>query len=127
MLRRMLKSKIHRATITQADLHYEGSVTIDDDLMNAADLLPNEQVSIWNITNGNRFDTYALRGKPGSGVICVNGAAARLVAPGDLVIIASYVDLENAEAKTWEPHLVFVDERNRIKAESKVANLSALS
>jgi len=122
----MLKSKIHRATVTQADLHYEGSVTIDDLLLRATDIIPNEQVSIWNITNGNRFDTYALRGQPGSGVICVNGAAARLVAPGDLVIIASYVDLEDAEAQEWEPHLVFVDERNRIKADGKTAKLSAL-
>jgi aspartate 1-decarboxylase len=115
MRRTMLKSKIHRATVTQADLHYEGSVTIDDLLMRAADLLPNEKVSIWNITNGARFDTYALRGEAGSGVICVNGAAARLVSPSDLVIIASYVEMEDAEARAWEPHLVFVDERNRIK------------
>lgn len=126
MRRTMLKSKIHRATVTQADLHYEGSVTIDDNLLQAADILPNEQVSIWNITNGNRFETYALRGEPGSGVICINGAAARLVSPGDLVIIASYVELEDQEAKQWEPHLVFVDEKNRMKAGCvNVAKLSA--
>ncbi|MDP8225086.1 MAG: aspartate 1-decarboxylase [Candidatus Lernaella stagnicola] len=126
MRRTMLKSKIHRATVTQADLHYEGSVTIDDILLRAADILPNEQVSVWNITNGNRFDTYALRGEVGSGVICVNGAAARLVSPGDLVIIASYVGMDDAEAKQWEPHLVFVDERNRMKAEADPANLHSV-
>ena len=125
MRRKMLKSKIHRATITQADLHYEGSVTIDDKLLRATDILPNEVVSIWNITNGSRLDTYALRGEAGSGAVCVNGAAARLVSPGDLVIIASYVEMEEEEAKKWEPHLVFVDERNRIKAESTIAQLSA--
>ncbi len=126
MQRKMLKSKIHRATVTQADLHYEGSVTIDDNLMRAADILPNEFVSIWNITNGQRFDTYALRGEPGSGVICVNGAAARMVAPGDMVIIASWVRLDEAEAQNWEPHLVFVDERNRIKADTHIARMSAI-
>jgi aspartate 1-decarboxylase len=94
----MLKSKIHRATVTQADLHYEGSVTIDQNLLNAADILPYEMVSIWNITNGNRFDTYALAGEPGSGVVCVNGAAARMVSPGDLIIIATFVAMDEAEA-----------------------------
>jgi aspartate 1-decarboxylase len=126
MRRTMLKSKIHRATVTQADLHYEGSVTIDDNLLRAADILPNEQVAIWNITNGNRFQTYALRGEAGSGVICINGAAARMVSPGDLVIIASYTEMETKEAVEWEPHLVFVDERNRIKTSSNPAHLSAL-
>ena len=125
MKRTMLKSKIHRATVTQADLHYEGSVTIDQNLLEAADILPYEMVSIWNITNGNRFDTYALSGEPGSGVVCVNGAAARLVSPGDLIIIATFVGMDDAEAKAIEPKLVFVDERNRIKAGSKVARISA--
>ncbi len=125
MRRTMLKSKIHRATVTQADLHYEGSVTIDQNLLNAADILPYEMVSIWNITNGNRFDTYALAGEPGSGVVCVNGAAARMVSPGDLIIIATFVAMDEAEAKAVEPRLVFVDERNRIKAGSKVSQLSA--
>ncbi|NLH48673.1 MAG: aspartate 1-decarboxylase [Myxococcales bacterium] len=124
MRRTMLKSKIHRATVTQADLHYEGSVTIDDLLLRAADIIPNEKVSIWNITNGSRFDTYALRGQAGSGVVCVNGAAARLVSPGDLVIIASYVEMDEQEAHQWEPHLVFVDERNRIKADAKTVRLA---
>ncbi len=125
MKRTMLKSKIHRATVTQADLHYEGSVTIDQNLLEAADILPYEMVSIWNITNGNRFDTYALSGEPSSGVVCVNGAAARLVSPGDLIIIATFVGMDDAEARAIEPKLVFVDERNRIKAGSKVARISA--
>ncbi len=115
MDRMMLKSKIHRATVTHADLNYEGSVTIDRNLLDAADILENEVVQVWNITNGNRFDTYALVGERESGVICINGAAARLVAPGDKVIIASYVTMPDAEAKAWEPKLVFVDESNRQK------------
>jgi aspartate 1-decarboxylase len=125
MRRTMLKSKIHRATVTQANLHYEGSVTIDDHLMRAADLLEHEKVSIWNVTNGSRFDTYALRGEPGSGVICVNGAAARLVSAGDLVIIASYAEMDDAEARQWQPRLVFVDERNRVKVGVHAAKRSA--
>ncbi len=114
MERKMLKSKIHRAVVTGADLHYEGSVTIDRELMEAADIIPYEAVSIWNVTNGNRFETYAIEGEPGSGVICINGAAARMVAPQDLVIIASFVDMDDAEARNHEPRLVFVDERNRM-------------
>jgi aspartate 1-decarboxylase len=114
MERKMLKSKIHRATLTGADLHYEGSVTIDRDLMDAADILPYEAVSIWNVTNGNRFETYAIEGERGSGVVCVNGAAARLVAPHDLVIIAVFVSMTEEEALKHEPKLVFVDEKNRM-------------
>jgi aspartate 1-decarboxylase len=114
MERKMLKSKIHRATVTGADLHYEGSVTIDKDLMEAADIIPYEAVAIWNVTNGNRFETYAIEGEPGSGVICINGAAARMVAPKDLVIIACFVGMNDAEAHSHEPKLVFVDERNRM-------------
>jgi len=110
----MLKSKIHRATVTGADLHYEGSVTIDRDLMDAADIVSYEKVAVWNVTNGGRLETYAIEGERGSGVICLNGAAARLVAPRDLVIIASFVNMENAEAIKYEPKLVFVDEENRI-------------
>jgi aspartate 1-decarboxylase len=108
----MLKSKIHRATVTGADLHYEGSVTIDRDLMDAADIVSYEKVAVWNVTNGNRLETYAIEGERGSGVICLNGAAARLMAPKDLVIIASFVNMENAEAIKYEPKLVFVDEQN---------------
>ncbi|AJE03323.1 aspartate 1-decarboxylase [Geobacter pickeringii] len=112
MERKMLKSKIHRATVTGADLHYEGSITIDLDLMEASDIIPYEAVAIWNVTNGNRFETYAIEGERGSGVICINGAAARLVAPKDLVIIASFVNMENEEALNYEPKLVFVDDKN---------------
>ncbi len=114
MERKMLKSKIHRAVVTGADLHYEGSVTIDRELMDAADIIPYEAVTIWNVTNGNRFETYAIEGEPGSGVICINGAAARMVAPKDLVIIASFVGMDDAEARSHEPRLVFVDEETRI-------------
>ena len=114
MQRKMLKSKIHRATLTGADLQYEGSVTIDKDLMEAADIIAYEAVCVWDVNNGSRFETYAIEGERGSGVVCVNGAAARLVAPNDLVIIASFVSMDNAEALVHEPKLVFVDERNMI-------------
>lgn len=114
MERKMLKSKIHRAVVTGADLHYEGSVTIDKELMEAADIIPYEAVSIWNVTNGNRFETYAIEGGRASGVICVNGAAARMVAPKDLVIIACFINMNDAEARNHEPRLIFVDERNRM-------------
>jgi aspartate 1-decarboxylase len=110
----MLKSKIHRATITGADVHYEGSVTIDRALMDAADLLPHEAVSVWDVTNGARFETYVIPGQPGSGVVCVNGAAARLVAQGDLVIVASFAEYDEVEAAAHEPVNVFVDERNSV-------------
>lgn len=112
MNRTMLKSKIHRATITMADLNYEGSIAIDTDLLTPADILAFEKVAVWNITNGNRFETYAIEERAGSGMICVNGAAARLVSPGDKIIIASWVELGDAEAKTHEPKLVFVDDHN---------------
>jgi len=115
MSRKMLRAKIHRATVTQADVHYEGSITIDRRLMDATDLLPNEAVCVWNVTNGNRFETYAVEGAPDSGVICVNGAAAHLVSPGDLVIIAAYTWLEEEAARAYEPKVVFVDERNRMR------------
>jgi aspartate 1-decarboxylase len=114
MDRKMLKSKIHRATVTGADLHYEGSITIDRDLMEAADIIPYEAVCIWDVDNGSRFETYAIEGERGSGVICINGAAARMVAPRDLVIIASFVNMANDEALRHEPKLVFVDDKNRI-------------
>jgi aspartate 1-decarboxylase len=115
MYRTMLKSKIHRATVTQADLHYVGSVTIDETLMTAADLLPGEQVSIVDITNGSRLETYVIPGEPGSGVIGINGAAAHLVHPGDLVILISYAQMDAAEAVSFQPRIVFVDADNRIK------------
>ncbi|ANE78999.1 aspartate 1-decarboxylase [Mycobacterium adipatum] len=113
MLRTMLKSKIHRATVTQADLHYVGSVTIDADLMDAADLLEGEQVTIVDIDNGNRLITYAITGERGSGVIGINGAAAHLVHPGDLVILIAYATMEDAQARAYQPRIVFVDAANR--------------
>ena len=109
------KSKIHRATVTGADLNYEGSVTIDADLMDAADILPNEQVQILNVNNGERFDTYAIRGQRGSGVICLNGPAARLAHVGDTVIILTYAVMEREELLRHAPTIVAVDERNRIR------------
>ncbi|WP_018654651.1 aspartate 1-decarboxylase [Actinomadura flavalba] len=116
MFRTMFKSKIHRATVTQADLHYVGSLTIDQDLMDAADLLPGEQVHIVDIDNGARLETYLIAGERGSGVIGINGAAARLVAPGDLVIIISYAQMSDADARSFEPNVVHVDRSNRIIA-----------
>ena len=114
MFRTMLKSKIHRATVTQADLHYVGSVTVDEDLMEAADLLEGEQVAIVDVTNGARLETYVITGPRGSGVIGINGAAARLVHPGDLVILIGYGQMDDAEARTRKPRVVFVDADNRI-------------
>jgi aspartate 1-decarboxylase len=114
MMRIMMKSKIHRATVTQADLDYVGSVTLDAALMEAADLLEGEQVAIVDITNGARIETYVIPGERGSGVIGINGAAAHLVHPGDLVIIMSYAVLDDAEARALEPRVVHVDENNRI-------------
>lgn len=115
MTRKMLKSKIHRATVTEANIEYEGSVTIDSELLRAADILPYEEVDIWNCSNGARLATYVIEGEPGSREICVNGAAAHLVKPGDTVIIASWVQLDEAEARDWEAERVFVDSRNRIR------------
>lgn len=115
MYRTMLKSKVHRATVTQADLHYVGSVTVDEKLMRAADLLPGEQVSIVDITNGARLETYVIAGPADSGVLGINGAAAHLVHPGDLVILISYAQMEDAEAASFQPRIVFVDRENRIK------------
>jgi aspartate 1-decarboxylase len=114
MIRTMMKSKIHRATVTQADLHYVGSVTVDLDLLEAADLLPGELVHIVDIDNGNRLETYTIAGERGSGVIGINGAAARLVHPGDLVILIAYGQMEDAEAREFKPRVVFVDRDNRI-------------
>ena len=114
MMRIMMKSKIHRATVTQADLDYVGSVTLDAALMEAADLLEGEQVAIVDITNGARIETYVIPGERGSGVIGINGAAAHLVHPGDLVIIMSYAVLSDAEARSLQPSVVHVDEKNRI-------------
>ncbi|MEY9944480.1 aspartate 1-decarboxylase [Kitasatospora sp. GAS1066B] len=114
MLRTMFKSKIHRATVTQADLHYVGSVTVDQDLLDAADILPGELVHIVDINNGARLETYTIAGPRGTGVIGINGAAARLVHPGDLVILIAYGQMDTAEAKAYQPTVVFVDAENKI-------------
>jgi aspartate 1-decarboxylase len=117
MKRTMFKSKIHRATVTHADLTYEGSVTIDEVLMRAADILPYEKVAVWNATNGSRLETYAIAGEPDSGIICMNGAAARHAQPGDVVILATFAEgVDEAEAKNWKPTVVRVDGSNRIVA-----------
>jgi aspartate 1-decarboxylase len=114
MRRSLFKSKIHRATVTHADLHYEGSVTIDEDLMDAAGILEYEEVRIWNVTRGSRLETYALKGERGSGVVCINGAAAHLNQPGDVVILATFADMDEAEARRHEPTVVLVDGENRM-------------
>ncbi|MHB9072501.1 MAG: aspartate 1-decarboxylase [Desulfobaccales bacterium] len=115
MLRVMMKSKIHRATITQADMHYEGSLTISAELMRAADILPYEMVHVYNISNGERFETYAIEGEAETGVICLNGAAARKGAPGDLIIITTYATYEDSELSEHHPKVVMVDQANRLK------------
>lgn len=115
MLRTMLKSKIHRASVTEADLNYEGSITIDSNLMKAADILEGEKVEVLNLNNGHRFATYAISGAAGSGTICLNGPAARGVCVGDIVIIVSYILAEDKEAKTIKVKIIKVDGRNRIK------------
>jgi len=115
----MLKSKIHRARVTQADVNYEGSLTVDSRLLEAANIIPFEEVHVWNVTQGTRFRTYAMRGDTDSGVVCANGAAALLVAPGDLVIVATFTDMDDVEARTHRPRLVFVDEQNRINPAKK--------
>jgi aspartate 1-decarboxylase len=116
MLRIMMKSKIHRATVTQANLNYEGSLTIAAELMLAADILPYEMVHVYNISNGERFETYAIEGEEGSGVICLNGAAARKGAPGDLIIITTYATYEAAELRDHQPKVILVDRHNCLKA-----------
>jgi len=115
MLRTILKSKIHRARVTEANLYYTGSITIDSDLMKAADIIEHEKVEVLNLNNGHRLETYAIKGKAGSGVICLNGPAARAAHAGDEVIIVTYVAAEDKEAKIIKPKLVSVDAKNRIK------------
>jgi aspartate 1-decarboxylase len=119
MQRFMMKSKIHRATVTDADLHYEGSISIDEKLMEEANMVPYEKVEIYDIDNGARFSTYIIKGKRNSGTICLNGAAARMVAKGDLIIIATYVMVDDAAAKKWKPICILVDAKNKIKKVSK--------
>ena len=115
----ILKAKIHRATVTEADLNYEGSLTIDQTLLEASGILPYELIHVWDVTRGTRLITYAMIGEADSGVICVNGAGAHLVHPGDLVIIASFADMEEAEARSYQPVLIQVDEKNRIKSSAR--------
>jgi aspartate 1-decarboxylase len=115
MRRFMMKSKLHRATVTETNVDYEGSLTIDTDLLEAADVLPHEQIHVWDVTNGARLVTYALPGPRGSGVICVNGAGAHLIKTGDVVIIATYAEFEDADARVHQPRVVFLARGNRIK------------
>ncbi len=115
MLRTLLKSKIHRVAVTDCELHYEGSCAIDEDLLEAANLIENEQIHIWNINNGERFVTYAIRGARGTGIISVNGSAARRAAVGDLIIIAAFAQVPELQVAGFAPKLVFVDDNNRIK------------
>jgi aspartate 1-decarboxylase len=115
MLLEMFKAKIHQATITQADLHYEGSLTVDMDLLEASGILPNEKVQVVNINNGNRFETYTIIGERGSGVIGLNGAAARLGLPGDKIIIISYAQMTLEEAQNFKPTVIVVDDKNKIE------------
>lgn len=117
MFRTLLKSKIHRVAVTDCELHYEGSCAIDEDLLDAANLSENEQIHIWNVNNGERFVTYAIRGQRGSGIISVNGSAARRAAPGDLIIIAAFAQVHEDQVIGFQPKLVFVDADNRIKHE----------
>ena len=124
-MRTILKSKIHRARVTDADLHYEGSLTLDRDLMDAADLLPYEMVHVLDINNGNRLQTYVIEGGRGSGEVCINGAAARLVSPGDTVIILSYVTVDEEEVGDHRPRLVYVDEENRVQRVGPAVEVSA--
>jgi aspartate 1-decarboxylase len=116
MRRTLFKSKIHRATVTHADLEYEGSVTIDEDLLDAADIREYEAVHVWNVNRGTRLQTYAIKGARGSGVICINGAAAHLNGPGDKVILATFAEMDEAEARGFVPRVVLVDDRNRVAA-----------
>ena len=114
MQRNMLYAKLHRVTVTQADMNYVGSVTIDRALLEAARMMPNERVDIVDVTNGNRLTTYVIEGQEGSGEVCINGAAAHLIQPGDIVIIIAYAQMDEAEAASFEPRVVFVDHDNRI-------------
>jgi aspartate 1-decarboxylase len=117
---RLLKGKIHRATVTGADLNYEGSIEIDSSLMEAAGIIPFEQVDIWNITNGERFSTYALLAPKGSGTIAINGAAARKVQPSDEIIITAFAWMSEKQAAHWKPHVVLVDKQNRLKPRGQI-------
>lgn len=125
MQRMMLKSKLHRVTVTQAELHYEGSCAIDEELLDAADIREYQQIEIWNVDNGERFTTYAIKAERGTGTISVNGAAARKAAPGDLLIIATFAAYNEVELAKFEPDLVYVDARNRITHRSRCIPVQA--
>lgn len=125
MQRFIFKSKIHRATVTGAELDYEGSLTIDENLMDAADILPYEQIHVWDVTNGSRLTTYALRGPRGSGIIQVNGGGAHHVKTGDLVIIATFTQLPTKKARKYQPTVVFVDSHNRVKPKGVIPDLKS--
>ena len=125
MLRELMKSKIHRATVTDAHLDYVGSLTVDAELMRAADLLPEEKVHVVNVNTGGRFETYVIEGKAGSGVICANGAAARLVQTGDLVIVIAYGFYDEAEVRKHRPKVAFVDSKNRIIPEERATTAAS--
>lgn len=120
MRRFMMKSKLHRATVTETNVEYEGSLTIDTDLLEAADILPHEQIHVWDVTNGTRLVTYALEGPRGSGVICVNGAGAHLINTGDIVIIATFAEFEDAESRKHQPRVVFIGGKNEVKGVAAV-------
>jgi len=115
MHRFMFKSKIHRATVTHAEVDYEGSITLDTTLLEAADILPYEQVHVWNVSRGTRIITYAIPAEPGSGIVCINGAAAHLASPGDLVIVATFSEMDETAARSHRPRIVLVDEKNQIR------------
>jgi aspartate 1-decarboxylase len=119
MRRIMLKSKIHRVTVTETNLDYEGSLTVDSDLLEAADILPYEQIHVWDVTNGQRLITYALPAAAGSGTVCVNGAGAHLIRPGDKIIIATYTEMKSKSARRYQPRIVLVDEHNRLQPVEK--------
>ncbi len=121
MIRRMFKSKIHRATVTHANPDYEGSVSIDEDLLDLADIIPNEAVDVWNVTQGTRLTTYAVAARRGSGIVCLNGAAARLNAVGDIVVLATFTELEDEEARQFQPTVVRVGWGNKPRAEQAQA------
>jgi aspartate 1-decarboxylase len=125
MRRTVLKSKIHRATVTDTNLDYEGSLTIDSDLLDEADILPNEQIHVWDVTNGNRIVTYALAGPRGSGVVQVNGGGAHSIRKGDLIIIATFTTLRDKPARRYEPVVVFVDEKNHPRSRPGPADVAA--
>ena len=125
MYRTMFSAKIHRATVTHADVHYVGSLTVDADLLDAADILPFEQIHVWDVTNGARLVTYALPGPRGSGEVCVNGAGAHLVKPGDLVIVATYTMMSSRKARRYQPTVVFVDSTNTLREADPAETVAA--